>query len=676
MVRQGLVFLISGVFLSSALLTGCDSAGSTPLDFAKTGSAVSISLHSSSPAATNVPPDAVSQPVMLLRVTGSPNQNVDLDALTVTLSGSGLSSSISQAMLHRDNGPGNAGTFDAITDTLVASSSFVGTTATFTILPGITISPGATEDIWVVYTFSPGSPPSGGDTFGAEISSNLDVTVTPTAGGASLDVTGAPVSSELLTVVGRLQIAAGTLTPTTTSHAVSTTNVVMFQILLTAPDEDVLVSSVTFTSTASPGQNSDIVQTQLVVDTNDNGQYDSGVDSPFLGSPQTFTGNTVTFAPNRTVSQGSPQNWLLLFDLGAGHNHGDSFTASIATDSDVAATGQGSGQPVAISLASTPLNGFAQTVSTHGSLTLASGSATPADGGTGSTATDVLMLHLIISESTNIESVTISSLTFAVTGGGSPAGIPQTDIGSVELFLDDGDQSFEPGGGGTDDTSLGTTTVNASNNAVFTIGGGQQIPANGSVEFWVSIDLPGTTTPSAGATFTLRLENTGVTATGDTSSLPPTVLGGPVNARTVSIVPVGTMTVAASANQAPAACVDRTLPNHAALVLTLTAGASEGVNVTNITLTASGTGLDNSHISSVDVYVDLSSPLNGLVDVGTDTQLGSGTFNADNGTASITVNRTIAASASEDWIVALNWSTSTPPWVGLTYYVSLSNNND
>ncbi|MHC4598703.1 MAG: kelch repeat-containing protein [Planctomycetota bacterium] len=673
MVRRILVASLFWAVLASVLLSGCSQAGSSTQPFAKFAG-ITISRHSSSPTAANVPVDATNEPVLLLRVTGDSGQDVDLESLTVNLIGTGAETSISQVSLYRDNGAGTAGTFDAVGDMLVTLSNFSGGTVTFDMSAfPILIPAGGTEDLWVVYTFSAISPPSGGDTFGAEVASNGDVTATTNPGGSTVSVSGAPVTGDLFTVVGRLQVSVGLQTPTPTSHAISTTDVVMFQINLLAPDENVVVDSITFTSTPGPGQNSDLVQARLVVDANNNGTYEAGTDVPVLGTPQTFgAGNTVTFLPARTVNVGAAQDWLLLFDLGAGHTHGDTFTASIQSASDVAGTGGVSAAAAIVSLSASPLNGFPQSVATHGALTLSAGSGTPADGGTGASGTDVLMLHFTIAETSGIESVTISSMTFAVTPGGSPVGNPQMDITQVELFRDDGDTTFEPGGGAGDDTSLGTATVNASNNAVINIGGGQQIPASGSVDFWVSINLSGA--GAAGSTFQLTLANTGVTGTGDTSSLAPSVVGGPINSRTITIVPVGQLTVAASANNPAAACIDRSQANHPALVLTLSMSASEGVNVTSLTVTASGTGLDDVHIASVDVYADLSSPLNGVVDVGTDTLLGTGTFNADDGTAAITMNRTIAASSSEDWIVALNWNTST--WVGLTYYVSLSNNAD
>ncbi|MHC5039786.1 MAG: Kelch repeat-containing protein, partial [Planctomycetota bacterium] len=312
-----------------------------------------------------------------------------------------------------------------------------------------------------------------------------------------------------------------------------------------------------------------------------------------------------------------------------------------------------------------------QRIATHGDLAIAPGGQTPADGGSGTNGTNILMLHFSVTETSGIENINLTSFTFALTGGGSPQGVPNTDITQVTVFLDDGDSTYEPGGGATDDPILGTGTVDGSDNAQVTLTGGHTILAGQSDSFYVAVDF---SSAPLGATYTLRLDDTGVAGTGVTSALPPSVTGGPVSGRTVTIVPIGTLTVTTSGNNpSTPACVDRNTPDHLALAMNLAMDNSEGVNLTSMTLTATGDGNDQNDISSVDIYFD--SNTDGVVNAPPDILLGTGTFSADNGTATINLTRNIAAGTNEDWIAVLTFNPSTI-WVGLTFTINLMQGTD
>jgi hypothetical protein len=85
-----------------------------------------------------------------------------------------------------------------------------------------------------------------------------------------------------------------------------------------------------------------------------------------------------------------------------------------------------------------------------------------------------------------------------------------------------------------------------------------------------------------------------------------------------------------------------------------TAGSSEPVRMTGITLTASGTGNDVTGIIAVKVWLDANG--NGSVDGG-DTQIGSGTYSADNGTLTLTFTtpQVIPASQSRTYLITYDF---------------------
>ncbi len=119
---------------------------------------------------------------------------------------------------------------------------------------------------------------------------------------------------------------------------------------------------------------------------------------------------------------------------------------------------------------------------------------------------------------------------------------------------------------------------------------------------------------------------------------------------TATFNPLPTLTITIGPNSPPAGTTYTKGSNRPMLQFVATAGSyqptsisdssepangppTEAVRITNITLQASGTGNDQTGITAVKVWLDANG--NGQMDGG-DTQVGSGTYNADNGTVTIT----------------------------------------
>jgi len=78
------------------------------------------------------------------------------------------------------------------------------------------------------------------------------------------------------------------------------------------------------------------------------------------------------------------------------------------------------------------------------------------------------------------------------------------------------------------------------------------------------------------------------------------------------------------------------------------------VVVESITFKASGTGDDAAHVDLVELWLDGNS--NGVVDMGTDQLLGSGTYSADDGTVTINCNKMIFSNTTESWLLSYDFN--------------------
>lgn len=123
-----------------------------------------------------------------------------------------------------------------------------------------------------------------------------------------------------------------------------------------------------------------------------------------------------------------------------------------------------------------------------------------------------------------------------------------------------------------------------------------------------------------------------------------------------SALPVPTLTIAIGANSPPGGTTySRGQTLRPMLQFVATAGASEPVRMTALTLNASGTGNDQTGVVSVKVYLDSNG--NGQFDTG-ETLVGSGTYSADNGTLTITFGtpQVIVAGAPRTYLVTYDFA--------------------
>ncbi|HVZ79369.1 MAG TPA: glycoside hydrolase family 9 protein [bacterium] len=169
-----------------------------------------------------------------------------------------------------------------------------------------------------------------------------------------------------------------------------------------------------------------------------------------------------------------------------------------------------------------------------------------------------------------------------------------------------------------------------------------------------------THSPTATRTLTPTLTATATNSPSPTSS--PTKTQTPTNTPTTGPVLQVSAGPAAppDSNQAPGA---PQVPVMQVQLQNLTGGPT---TVGQISLTASGTGNDQTGITSVKVYLDSNG--NGIVDGG-DSLLASGTYPANDGTLTVGLSDVLPGSATQDLLIVLDISSSAPSG---TYQTSLT----
>ena len=89
----------------------------------------------------------------------------------------------------------------------------------------------------------------------------------------------------------------------------------------------------------------------------------------------------------------------------------------------------------------------------------------------------------------------------------------------------------------------------------------------------------------------------------------------------------------------------------------VTNSGSIPITLTNLNITASDSGNDPAGLSSVRVYIDTNN--NGQLDGG-DSFQGTGNYSSDDGTISFTINNSVLAGGSVNYLVVDNFSTTAP----------------
>ena len=263
---------------------------------------------------------------------------------------------------------------------------------------------------------------------------------------------------------------------------------------------------------------------------------------------------------------------------------------------------------------------------------------------------------------------TLTSLVITAAGSAND----QTGISSVQVYVDTNGNGVVDAG----ESLLGSGAYNADNGTA-TITINNVVPA-GTNENLLVVD---NFSSSAGnGTYQAMINAGGISGTSANGNV--NITGLPVMGAVVSVlhptpVPTDTPTTTSTPTPTPTASFTPTPPilavvlgsnkptdstqqpgatNIAVLQIQVTNSSAVPATLTNLVLTASGSGNDNTGITSVLVYVDANG--NGVLDTG-DTLLGSPvSYSADNGTITYALNTTVPAGTSVDYLVMDNFTST------------------
>jgi hypothetical protein len=585
---SGIPVLIQGPTLASP---GAEIVGS-----------LTLGMGVAPPVAGSVSSYATGVVMLQAAMTADSAEGIPLTSLTITGSGDGLENTQVQAV-HLFADVNDNGTLEAGTDMPLGTPQVYTAdngTVTFSGF-GYSVPAGATSHFIVVYDFYSSTGNVG---FAASVASTADITALGALSGEAPFLFGGAVAGPTMTTIptGILTISLGTNAPASNTDVIEgTLGVVMLQLNLSADaTENIDISSITFTHTGTGVINPlpmDVAAFALHLDADGSGTVNAG--DSLITSAATVTATTITFSGlTETILAGAAndEDWLLVYDFASGltASGGHTFTASIVSNSHITAAGQTSG-PLGVNITPTaspayPISGPSPTATLIETLTVSVGTNDPGNQGYMPTQT---LVALQIQLDATCGPVTVSSLTLTPSGSGNDG---SAVISSVALYVDDGNGVYD----GTE--TLITSGTYAGNDTARTFTFSNQTITPPTPVFWIVVyTIVGGAT---GDTFVVEVNQASdVSAAGTGSGRTLTVLGSfPVQGGTITYTS-STLTISASTqNPATNGAVSRNAASVLMLGLNLAANAAANVDITAITITASGMGLDNSHVSSALIY--------------------------------------------------------------------------
>jgi len=609
---------------------------------------MTVAAGANTPGATNE--TAGSDHIPMLQLSLSASGAESLRVTSIALKGTGTlnhATKITEALLYRD--VNTNGTFEPVTDQLIAPAQTFADSAgfvRFTLSTPDTIIPNGSRTWLVLASLS--STADSGKTFGFRLTANDSAKVTGVQSGQTASVLGSPIQGATKTVqnIGTLSLAVGPFNPGASTISANETNLPMLQFRLTASSaEAVAVDTVIITAQGTADDTADIALNgiRLYKDVNSNGIYDASTDQ-LIGTASAYTANdgTATFlTTGQQIAAGGYADYLLIYNLKGTASGGETFIARVQK-SNVRGRGLTSLQRLTTAGVSL-VTGGTKTVSASGTLTIAAGTNNPQPTTIGAADSAVTMMQVQVSAS--VETLLVTHFRVKASGTGNDA----SGISSVRLFDDLNNNGVYDCGV---DTLLAESTTYTINDTVATFalsGSGKRVAPNVAYNWLVVYNFAGTA-PN-GATFRTTIElNNYVTATSLGGS-PRTVTGAVVTGAYKTVSTVGVLTITKGSNSPSATNIGPASQGVTMLQIHLAASSAESLRVESLTITATGTGNDQTGVSAVTLWRDLNS--NGQRDLTSDVQIDSSrTFSADNGTITFSaLAETLAAGATKDLLV-------------------------
>ncbi len=487
---------------------------------------------------TMIPEGSVNQLALAINLTASSYENIQVTSITFTHSGSGVltgatPNDLAQARLYNIDGAVNIST----TTTFTANSfTFSGLTQT--------INSGVSRN-WAVYlNFSSGLTTSGGNTFRISLASGNDLTATGSISSgfgvtinATIGTTLPQGPSPTLTLQETLVVKRGPNSPASGSIGPSgtATSKEILQLELNAYCDQVRISSITLLPSGSGDDQNEVSGVDIYIDANNDGLYTTGETQIATGAYATNDSQqTFNFSSAQVISPGTPLYLVVLYRFGTTGVPGDDYTVQVR-QSDLSPYGLGSltsgWQPTIGTPPGTwPVQGA--TLSYGATLQLGMAASNPGLNHTVlRSATNLVMLGVTMTETTNLDDVDVTSITITAVGGMNNPAYLNTQIAAVRLYFDANNNGSIDAGEQRDTTKTYSTS---SNQITFSITAGPtqgRIPQNNSRTFWVQYDFTATAAnqPWVGCSYAVSIAAaTDVTASCVTMAASASVSNAPV----------------------------------------------------------------------------------------------------------------------------------------------------
>jgi hypothetical protein len=615
-----------------------------------------INLSANNAGNQNVSGNAGNLVMMSLDLSDNNVEDLIITGIRITPTGSGLvRDEITDPELRIYNDINKNGSYDSATDPFIASANYGGATwavpAVVTIpIDSFVVAAQTTASWIIVNTFNGGDV---NDYLELAILENSDISGIGSVTRAAMNVTGASLNAGRKTVVsgttpGTLTLSPGADNPDFRYISRGAQNEVMLQLHLTAsPIENIQISSISFSSSGSGDESTDVSSVRLFNDVDNDGLLNTLVDVQIgttinsLGDNGSIQFNSI----NHTISSGTSENWIVVYNYVLAENALlEAFQVTLPGNDAVVSTGVTSAQTIIPSGA--PVAGGQAVISESGTLTLSAGAANPGNINIAGNETNLSVIQVALSAGPN-ENISVSSIRFRVSGSFDDA----TDFtaSTLRLYLDDNANGTLDAG----DTQLGANQSWSGNDGTVTFSSLSQTILLNTTQYWIVLcNLSGQA--SSGENFRVSLQlNSALSASGVTTGNPVVPTGAPVSGGLFSISSTGSLVLALGSNNPAASYESAAATNLTMLQLALSASSVEAVAVNSITFTADGSANDLTDMTGVSLYRDLDN--NGQLG-GSDTQIDiQRTYTANNGTVTFTTTgETIDAGSTENWLVVYN----------------------
>jgi uncharacterized UPF0146 family protein len=663
--------VISGgaVSVSGASLNG----GTKTVVSGTTPGTLNLLIGANDPGYQNIE-DGASQEVMLDLQLSANSENIEISEIRFSTSGSGNEGiDIDSVRLFEDvNNDGQVNLLDY--DRQIGSTLTSFTDDGNLVFTGLseTVENGDNENWLVVYDFD-GTQTVDGETYRVILPGNSSIVDSGVTSNEAATTTGAPINGGIGTISPTGSLSQGSNNPDAQNIGSAVSDFVMLQLNLAATaTEDINVSSLTFTTTGTGNESTDIDSIKLFNDLDRDAYLDEGAD-PQLGSTLTsFSDNgTITFGGlDENILSNDSEDWIIVYYLNGNASVGETFRIYVADNEDLIAHGVESTNTVIP--VGAPVHGNTMTVSATGALTIALGSNNAGAANVSGTAGNIGMMQLRLSASAT-EDIEINSIYLTTSG----ANLIRNEITDPEIRLYRDVNSNGIYDSGTDQLittqNYAGSVWNFPDNTTINLSG-VYIYA-GTTEHWLIVhDF---TAADADDNMELSIiNNSDITATGVTSSSAVTVTGATLNGgvkTVVSGVSAGSLTMSVGGNDPGYRNIAPGAADEIMFQVLLSASSTEAIEISDITFSTSGSGNESTDLDSVRLFEDVDG--DGTLNLLMDYQIGSTlTSFTNNGNLAFTnILQTIAAGTSENWIVVYDFN-SGQTTDGETYQVGIPSN--